>query len=251
MKLSRLRGFAMRRWLALLAMLTPCTGCLYYAYPTAAYTPDLTIDNRDGSAHAFRVDIDRTERKGAATSSEYTLTRIPVDTRGFIPSQLEIAPVTGVYNPLGMGDFKEHETTKYTMTIRVYRPGYRTIEVKAWDKSRPLDWVKVADFAEQEKAIDDLLADPEVHSATPGMTQFTQLGEKTWWDQKDSKTPPLGLQKGYVSPSQRASIEFAANEYSRLANGQAAASSEMAATRTRLQAKAIWLKKYAVEPPTP
>ena len=62
----------MPRWLALLFVLPQCTGCLYYAYPTVAHTPDLVIDNHDGGAHAFRVDIDRTERKPAATATEAT-----------------------------------------------------------------------------------------------------------------------------------------------------------------------------------
>src|ERR1017187_8614906 len=98
----------MKRWLFLLLLLPQCTGCLGYAYPSIVYTPELVVPNADASAHAFRVDIDKTEHKeqrvlGGPTSStymrkeyvaatEYTLTKIMLDQRGIVPSQLEIAP---------------------------------------------------------------------------------------------------------------------------------------------------------------
>src|SRR5947209_18924469 len=123
----------MKRWLVLLAFLPQCTGCLYYAYPTIATTPELAVRNEDGSAHAFRVEIDRTERKPLPVTTEYSLMRIPMDSRGIVPSQLEVAPTTGVLNPLGLGDAKDHEKSYFTMVVRFYRPGYTTMEVKAWE----------------------------------------------------------------------------------------------------------------------
>ena len=146
----------MKRLFLLAALLPQCTGCLVYAYPTISTTPDLTVPNPDGSVHAFRVDVERTERKDAPTATEYTLMRIPIDQRGFVPSQLEVAHATGVWNPLGLGDAKEHERSGYTMLVRFYRPGYRTQEFKSWDKSRPVDWVEARDLFAQEKAVDDL-----------------------------------------------------------------------------------------------
>lgn len=245
----------MPRWLALLFVLPQCTGCLYYAYPTLAHTPDLVIDNHDGGAHAFRVDIDRTERKPAATATEYTLSRIPIDTRGLVPSQLEVASASGVYNPLGIGDVKEHERSVYTMAIRLYRPGSQTMEVKEWDKSRPLQWMPAPDLESQERAVDYLLEDPErPDPARPNLiiaTGVRTLLPDTWWQQKDRKTPPLGLQPGNVSFSQRKTLEFAASEYQRLASSPPALAANMATTRERLQQKAIWLQRFAVQPPTP
>ena len=69
----------MPRWLFMIVCLPFCTGCLYYAYPTLTHTPELAVENRDGSAHAFRVDIDRTDRKPLAQVTQYTLTAIPLD----------------------------------------------------------------------------------------------------------------------------------------------------------------------------
>jgi hypothetical protein len=64
---------------------------------------------------------------------------------------------------------------------------------------------------------------------------------------KDPKSPPLGLQPGSVSPSQRQALLFAANEYQRLSGSPSALAANMQPVRQRLQAKAIWLRKYAEE----
>ena len=179
----------MKRLLILVAVLWPnCTGCLHYAYPTAIHVPELTVPNPDGSVHAFRVDIDTTERPPEGVKTQYTLSRIPIDARGQIPSQLEIAPATGVLNPFGFKDTSV-EHNQYTMVVRVYRPGYRTIEVKAWEKSRELQWMPTADLLAQEKAIDDLLGVPGGDEKTP------------WWPGPASRdlTASSPLQPGGVS----------------------------------------------------
>jgi hypothetical protein len=179
-----------------------------------------------------------------------------LDTRGLVPSQLEVAPASGVYNPFGVGDFKEREHSDFTLAVRLYRPGFQTMEVKAWDKSPPLQWSEARDLLAQEKAIDDLLMDPATpkweYIASKGMEPAQPpVGQSrfTWWEQKDQKSPPLGLQPGAVSPSQRQALVFAANEYQRLAASPNGMSPTNQAVRERLQKKAIWLRKYAEETP--
>ncbi len=237
----------MKRWVMLLLLLPHCTGCLYYAYPNITHTPELAVRNDDGGAHAFRVEVDRTERKPAPPSTEYTLTRIPMDRRGVIPSQLEIAPTTGVLNPLGFVDGQPHERSQFSLLVRAYRPGFQMIEVKAWEKSRELQWTPAADLLAQEKAIDDLLADPSAPQRPLGgsVKEVGQFVTTSWWDQKDQKSPPLGLQPGSVSASQRSALVFAASEYERLANSPSASTMNLQPLRERLQQKAIWLKRYA------
>ncbi|MSQ94894.1 MAG: hypothetical protein EXR98_10120 [Gemmataceae bacterium] len=240
----------MKRWLMLLLLLPNCTGCLYYAYPSITQTPELTVKNDDGGAHAFRVEIDRTERKPEPPSTEYTLMRIPMDRRGVIPSQLEVAPTTGVLNPLGWVDGQPHERSQFSLLVRAYRPGFQMIEVKAWEKSRELQWTPAPDLLAQEKAIDDLLADPAAPMPPPmlGRDRGPEMSP-SWWEMKDQKSPALGLQPGSVSPSQRSALVFAASEYERLANSPAASTLNLQPHRERLQQKAIWLKRYAEQPP--
>ncbi len=230
----------MTRWTMLVALLsTQLTGCLYYAYPTLAYTPEVAVPNPDGGAHAFRVDVDRTKRESMPTAQDYSLSRIPVDSRGKIPSQLELASAMGVLNPFGVVEGAKHEETKYTMLVRLYRPGYRTMEVRAWDKSRDFQWLPAPTLVDQERAIDDLLApidsDPKA----------------TWWDLKDQKSPGLGLQPGANRATQRQTLLFAAGEYQRLASSAPAMTPTSAPHRERLQQKAIWLRRYAEQAPTP
>jgi hypothetical protein len=232
-----------KRLLFLAAVLLPnCTGCVAFAYPTLAHVPELTVPNPDGSVHAFRVDVDTTV--GANTKTQYTLSRIPIDARGLIPSQLELAPATGVYNPFGITGVAE-ERSNYTMLVRVYRPGYRTIEVQAWDKSRELMWLPAADLAAQEKAIDDLLAVPGWSKVWSEMTnQAMNSGGMGY-----TMYPPAPLQPGSVSSMHRQALQFAASEFGRLANSPAANAPTMQPVRERLQQKAIWLRRYADETP--
>lgn len=227
----------MRRWFTVLALLPQCAGCLYYAYPTVSHTPELAVENRDGNVHAFRVDIDRTERNTAASTVQYSLAKIPIDGRGVIPSQLEVAPASGVLNPLGLLESVDgHERSQYTMVIRLYKPGSRTVEVKAWEKSRAVQWSPAPSLADQEKAIDDLIA-------VPGSTESPD--QVTWWQLKDEKAPGFGLQPGTISPEQRRAIQFASSEYARLAHSPLASAPNLQPARERLQQKAIWLKRLA------
>ncbi|MBM3994268.1 MAG: hypothetical protein FJ303_08980 [Planctomycetes bacterium] len=225
----------MTRSIWFIAVLPFFTGCLYYGYPTVTKTPELQVSNPDGSVHVYRVDVDRVERKPLTPTTQYTLSRITVDARGIIPSQLEVATTTGVLNPVGAIDGSPHEKSHYSMLIRAYRPGYRLNEVKAWEKSRELRWDAVPDLIGQEKAIDDLLAVPASGEPVKG----------TWWELKDDKAFGLGLQPGSVSMHQRRALEFASSEYQRLANSPIAATASMQIVRERLQQKAIWLRNFA------
>ena len=250
----------MKRLLVLAAVLLPnCTGCVTYAYPTFQHVPELAVPNPDGSVHAFRVDIDTTTTPPDSVKTQYTLSRIPIDGRGLIPSQLELAPATGVYNPFGITGVAE-EKSNYTMVVRAYRPGFRTIEVQAWEKSRELMWLPAADLAEQEMQIDILLADPAYpvvqRSSTNSIQLFSAISvvtkdsnHRSWWEYKDMKSPGLGLQPGSVSSVHRQALQFAASEYARLANSPAANAQNMQPVRERLQQKAIWLRRYADEAP--
>jgi hypothetical protein len=223
----------MKRWLMLLAVFAPnLTGCMPYVYPTISHTPELTVPNADGSVHAFRVDVDRTERSPQPATTQYTLSRIPLNERGIIPGQVEVAHAMGIYNPLGIGETVEHERSHYTMSVRVYRPGYRTMEVKDWGKARDLQWAPAADLLAQEKAVDDLIATPEAAKAT-------------WWELKDEKMPGLGLLPGLESNSQKQALLFASGEYQRLAGTPTAMQPANQTMRERLQQKAIWLRRYA------
>ena len=227
----------MNRWIVLFALLMPnLSGCLTYAYPTLTYLPEVTVPNLTGNVRAYRVEIDQTQGK-PQPFTQYTLAEIPVSSRGVIPSQFEVAAASGTYNPLGVIVGPAHERSEFTMLVRLYRPGQRTQEVKAWDKARELPWSPAPDLAGQEKAVDDLLA-------IPG-----QAPTVTWWDLRDVKTPGAGLQPGGVASGHAEALRFASNEYQRLANSPLAnAPGAQAAFRDRLRSKSVWLRTLAERP---
>lgn len=204
-------------------------GCFYYAYPTYSHIPDLHVPNPVGDVHAFRVDIDP---RGFRGSPSVKLARIPVNSSGGIPGQLEIGHEMGFVNYWGG---QEHSKQRYAMLLRLYRPGYELIEVRAADAPTALDWRPVKDFTAQERAVDGLTALPsDAGVSTPA----------DWW----TLNPPVDenpLQPGGVSPAQRESLRFAASEYERLARDPQLARYDQQPVRDRLRAKSAWLTRHA------
>lgn len=227
----------LRRLLLALVLVPNLTGCLAYAYPDLVYTPEQPIENEDGGSHAFRVDIDKTERAPQPSTVSFTLMRIPINRGGqaLVPSQLEVAPQTGIYDPLKLLGSAEHERNLYTMTVRLYKPEHQTKEIKAWDKARSPKWAPAPDLLSQERALDDLLA-------APG----SEASRGTWWDAKEKPS----FQPGTVSRSQYDSLLFISGEYQRLANSPAAHAANMTQVQDRLKQKAIFLRNYAEPLPT-
>jgi hypothetical protein len=120
------------------------------------------------------------------------------------------------------------------------------MEVHAWDKSTALQWRPAPSLLDQEKALDDLLADPT--APRPVQPQIPAPGN--WWDLRgDPKTQAFGLQPGRVSVNQQQFLTFVSGEYTRLANSPAAAAPNMLALRERLRQKAVWLLSYAEQRP--
>jgi hypothetical protein len=233
-----------RRIVLLLALSPLCTGCLYYAFPSMSQIPELQVDNPDRTAHAFRVDIDRTVRDATTASVQYTLAEIPFD-NNTVPGQLEVAPVTGCYDPWKLFNNAGHERSEYTLAVRLYRRNYLTQEVKSWEKAHELVWLPAKDLAAKEKAIDDLLAPP----SAPG-----QVARGPWWDLRAEKSPGLGLQPGLVNPHMhRKALLFAAGEYTSMVESRFAPDAtnpNMQKLRDRMRDKAQWLRGFADQTPT-
>jgi hypothetical protein len=95
------------------------------------------------------------------------------------------------------------------MAIRLYRPGWKTVELRSWDLSSTVCWVKAETLREQETAVDELLSIENV----PVMKNVS------WFCDSDveslfrwGKVPP-----GSTSLAHRQALLFAASEYERLA----------------------------------
>jgi hypothetical protein len=232
------KGVAMNRLLVLTAFLLP--GCvtpnLCPYTPAVGFVSEQMVPNPDGSVRAFRIDFE--ERERAAPKTRYTLTPIVLDERGTIPEQRYL-PSAWISESEVRSDF--------AVKVRVYRPGYLTIEIRPGESSRKWEWLP-ADFRDQERAIDVLLGLSDAHPElgwgprgprsewpdSPGRIYIMQLGD-------------FGLQPGSVAQAHRDVLLFAAGEYDRLAKSSDAKAPGMEKTRRRLENKANQIKQYANE----
>jgi hypothetical protein len=152
---------AWRRWALLLTslLLVPLLGgCVfpYCAYPTLSHTPDVALGPEATGVRAFRVDI----RKAGADLSPFdgpeftSLAELPVTLTNEVPSQTKPSVSYGLV-VIGVAlNYITH--TSHDLALRLYRPGYATIEVKSWDRVNQVAWSRVTSLTEQEKAVGDL-----------------------------------------------------------------------------------------------
>lgn len=200
----------MQRLFGLLGLLV--AGCMPigYAYPTVSYIRPASVGAARDEVRAFRVDIvDDDNCFEVPEKDRYRLTPLPLHPDGSFEPQIKVAVDYGwILNALALiYDSSRH----HTALVRLYRPGYHTIELEPWRKEGRLQWIPAPTPQEREQAIDDLVS--------------------TW------KTSPLRLQnkyayEGFVPPhdpvvfrylapgstsyEHRSALRFAAGEYEQL-----------------------------------
>jgi hypothetical protein len=205
------------------------SGCFIpvgYAYPTVGMTPPLHATATTESVRAFRVDVHKEfgyMKPGG--ESTYSLKEILISDDGWISSQAQFGFGYAWY--LNCIAFTYDHEIHETLRVRIYRPGYETIQVKPWAIPKELVWTSAADLNAQETAVDALVAPGPILSST----DHSLFAQKT-------------LVNGSSSKAQRDALLFAASEYERLAD-LAAAGTEGEALRDRLRGKANGLIELA------
>lgn len=210
-----------------LAVIVFLPGCfLPYAAPSLSYVPPFDLECPAGEVHAFRVNITRTT-KNHAQSETIALKEIGVD------GMKKTAGQTGL--EINRGRLTGDEGTSHTIAVRLYRPGFETVELNSWDSPGKVIWKPALTAAVQELALDDLF----------------DLGNV---DRKDDQSEverrrKRMLEPGSVSEAHRAALRFGAAEYARLA-GQIVGKERSVPTaqqelRDRLVAKARRLEQLA------
>jgi hypothetical protein len=223
----------LKRLLILAAVLLPSCATPALVLPKADFIPEQIVPNPDNNVRAFRIDIEEFNR--LEPKARYTLSPIPIDEHGLIPTQ----------HPIEFFAFPRNYTNIFL--VRVYRPGFLTIEIKPGDDTRRPPWIR-ADRFEQEMAIDVLLGierrfgnEGWESGETKPRSEILNLGSSSvrnsWKTLGD-----YGLQPGTVSQLHRDVLLFAASEYARLAT----VSNENEA-RQRLERKAAQIRRYADE----
>ncbi len=212
-------------------------GCLSvpFSIPEVNTIPSVGLDGAT-DAHIFRVDVTErmTVEPGTATAQggpkaveTYEFTEVPAEAAGTTPRLVGVTCRQG-WRYVGVANYNT-DCLSHTIALRLYRPGFDTIEVKCGQVPHDVQWTEAADLDAQEKALDDLLGVDllEPRNAT-----------------NDVMTVKHNLLPGPASDGQRAALRFCVGEYERLAR-RAARSADDAELRGRLLAKATRLKLLA------
>jgi hypothetical protein len=207
-------------------------GCvLPCATPQLCHLPGVEPGAQGADCHVFRYDAS-VHRATAGEYGEYKLTELLPGPDGKVPSHTFVSVDHGhwVVGSAPAEDLNGDSSVSRTR-LRLYRPGYKLVELEAWDSAAKIRWQAAAEWHDQEKTLDALLSGP---AAKPPAVKASR--------------PPLVAQLPTFSndvPAETGPLTFAAAEYDRVA--KLAPTPEDAA---RLKEKADALRK-AAEPPKP
>ena len=119
--------------LIFLATLCPLlAGCLVpvgWAYPTVSIVPPAALDSTD-QVRAFRVDVaDQLSEIDMNGGDDYVLSEVPIPEHGILLPQTKVALDYGyVWNMIAIV-YGGH--THHTALLRLYRPGFQTVEISS------------------------------------------------------------------------------------------------------------------------
>jgi hypothetical protein len=165
-----------RPWVAAgfrLVLLAACFGsggcvAIPYAYPKLDYVPGYDPGPKGPECEAFCVDVTAKQRDLGETG-EYTIAEITPRADGSFPAQARLTVERGHYFATLVVNYNVGRL--HTTRVRLYRPGYQLIELEPWESADKAAWQPAADWAAQEKAVDDLLR-------RPAMTEFAAAQQK-------------------------------------------------------------------------
>ncbi len=213
-------------------------GCmpLGYVYPKVSYIPPVAVGVPPDEVHAFRVDITNDDNSLEITENDkYVLSRLPLHRDGSLDPQTKVAVDYGCC--LFCCSNYYNVSTHHTLLVRLYRPGYQTIEIEPWQTDGRIKWVEATTPEAQEQAIDALVS---TWKTTPEHIQ-TQAAFNGF-------VPPVDpivfhyLAPASASEEHRQALCYAASEYERLLN-----TAKDPDLRARLQAKAKALLEMAAK----
>src|SRR5262245_20201079 len=230
------------RFAVLLLSCPLLTGCFAVpvVLPTASYVPGVKVEAPPEEVRAFRVDVaDDLQIWDIEEKDRYVLRPIPVSESGHVSPQASVACDRG--GVLGCVAMYYWMYRHHTLRVRLYRPGWQTVEIKPWEIPERVTWKEATDLASREKALDDLLSTWD----TDGTGQLSVGAHEQLTDPSRYPPPPQppdlivfrNLAPGSTSAEHRQLLLFTASEYERLATS-AVSSVEEQEFRARLTAKA-------------
>jgi hypothetical protein len=231
-------------------VLSGCMG-IGFAYPTASFIPGVSLGSAPQEVRAFRVDVkDDTCRAvpgkpPVAEDDRYEMEEITLRFGQWLCPQAKLA-VDYSWQSLG-DDPHSEQNTHHLLLIRLYRSGYKTVEIPAWDLASNPDWQPISTLVEQERSVDDLVST----FARDDRARVTQAGTDDARSGKRATPPPRDssvfarLAPGSASKEHRAALLFAATEYELLS--RARDGDPYQAVSERAVEKAAALRKLAAQ----
>jgi hypothetical protein len=212
-------------------------GCfaMGWAYPTASFTPSICIGPEAQDVRAFRFDVrDDASSYEGFEHDRYVMREMNVRFGDRLAPQGKVAIDYGwaTISAISYG-----QATHHTLLVRLYRPGYRTIEIESWQLAPDVKWVKTESLVDREKAIDDLLTTFERDFSSHLRSHANERP-------RDSKVFSC-LASGSADEQHRAALLFAASEYELLARGDVSDADRNFVAR--VSEKARTLRKLAAE----
>jgi hypothetical protein len=232
------------RWVC--GFLPLLSGCfpLLYAYPSLSFVPPIDAGPVPDKVYAFRVDI-TDERNGAEfpDHDRYVFREIPVSETARVPMQAKLDLDRGwvFYGPL---TYYAH--TRHTVVVRLYCPGFQTVEVSGSEDAKRVRWVEARGAREREKAVDELVTTWRTDaSGREELASKSQAGNQSPVDASLFRC----LAPGSVGEKHRRFLTFAADEYQGIAMRycNAVENPLEAADYQRLMTKVDWLLHRARE----
>jgi hypothetical protein len=187
------------------------SGCLFpYAFPKLSYVPGTAPRQSTPDVHAFRVDA-TADQIDIGESVSFALTRIKPKSDGRFPPQAGLSLERGFY-VLGIA-LNYNVGRLHTTRVRLYRPGFQLVELRAWDSADEVAWIIAADWREQEQSVDALLRRPYVTRSGEA------FGKATDASRSDETPRELGQLPELTDYSEDSTDVFvlAATEYERIA----------------------------------
>jgi hypothetical protein len=224
-----------------LALSLLSAGCIPFAfvYPEVTYIPSPMVKN-DDSVYVFRVDRKlKSERGGfwiagwiARHSPEEKLSLLSRSTSGNWEAQKNITLEGGYSVPL-YSTFEFHQTV-----LRLYRPGYETVEIRGLPWKQDIQWIRADDRTAREEALDKIWSCPK-NRPWPNEVD---------WNQENMPNQEQLYRYVNIKVDTPEPLLFLASEYERIANVLQhckGVSEEDRKHRTRLVNKAHYLRSLA------
>jgi hypothetical protein len=174
-------------------------GCLAgYVYPKVSFIPRLDVAAPADEVWAFKVQNEREAVLSLPPNDQITLRPLPhTNTVG---AQADLRLERGYWM---WGGLRLSEHVSHRLTLRLYRRGYRTVEVNSWKLFEGVHWTRTESLADREQAIDQLVAPPDTTN---------------WWlDGGEGGVSFDHLAAGSTEPGHRQALLFAAAEHELLA----------------------------------